>query len=85
MIGTIVSNINTSTYELAKYLAKLMSPLIRSHYTLKRTKHFIKSIKKEKISSGYQMISFNIKLLFTSIPLHKTIEINCKAFVIVMR
>ena len=29
-IRPIVSNINTSTYELAKYLTKLLSPLISS-------------------------------------------------------
>ena len=33
-IRPIVSNINTSTYELAKYLTKLLSPLSRSQYTL---------------------------------------------------
>ena len=56
-IRPIVSNINTSTYELAKYLAKLLSPFICSQYTVNSTKHFIKSIKHEKIPAGYQMIS----------------------------
>ena len=73
-IRPIVSNINTSTYELAKYLAKLLSPLSRSQHTVNSTKHFIKSIKHEKIATGYQMISFDVKSLFISLPLDKTIE-----------
>ena len=60
-IRPIVSNINTSTNELTKYLAKLFSPLSRSQYTVNSTKHFIKSIIHEKIPTGYQMITFDIK------------------------
>ena len=71
----MVSNINTSTYELAKYLTKLLSPLSRSQYTVYSKNHFIKLIKHEQIPNGYQMISFDVKLLFTSIPLYKINEI----------
>ena len=48
-VRPIVSNINTSTNELTKYLAKLLSPLSRSRYAVNSTEHFIKSIKHEKI------------------------------------
>ena len=71
----MVSNINTSTYELAKYLTKLLSPLSRSQYTVYSKNHFIKLIKHEQIPNGYQMISFDVKSLFTSISLDKTNEI----------
>ena len=71
----IASNINTSTYKLAKHLAKLLSPLSRSQYAVNSTKHFIEAIKHDKIPAGCQMISFDVKSLFTSIPLNKTIEI----------
>ena len=50
-----------------------MSPFSRS--TVNSTKHFIKSIKHEKIQISYQTISFDIKSLFTSVPLDKTFEI----------
>ena len=56
-------------------MAKLLSPLSRSQYTVNSKKHFIKSIKHEKSPAGYQMISFEVKSLFISIPLDKTIEI----------
>ena len=74
-IRPLVSKINTSAYELAKYLAKLLSPLSRSEDTVNSTKHFIKSIKHEKIPVDYQIISFDVKSLPTIISLDKAIEI----------
>ena len=62
-IRPIISNINTSTYELAKYVARLLSPLSCSRYTVNSTKHFIKLIKHEKIPTDYQMILLDIKLM----------------------
>ena len=32
----IISNIGTASYQLAKYLAQLLSPLIRSRYTVSK-------------------------------------------------
>ena len=74
-IRPIVSNINTSSYKLAKYLAKLLSPLSRSQCTVNSAKHLIKLIKHEEILTDYQMISFDVQSLSTSISLDKTIEI----------
>ena len=55
-IRPIVSNVNTPTYQLAKYLAKLLSPLSQPDYTVNSTKHFIEQIKYDKIPEGYQMM-----------------------------
>ena len=74
----IVSNIGTATYELAKNLAKLLSPLSHSEYTIKSTKNFIENIKNRKIPRNYEMISFDVKSLFTNVPLEKTIQIILK-------
>ena len=75
-VRPIVSNINTSTYELAKYLAKFLSPLSCCPYTVNSIKHFTELMNHEKIPTGYQMILFDVKSLLTSIPLDKTIEIT---------
>ena len=76
-IRPIVSNVNTPTYQLVKYLAKLLSPLSQSDHTVKSTKHFIEQIKYDKIPEGtYQKLPFDVKSLFTSIPLNETIEIT---------
>ena len=45
-VRPIVSNIGTSTYQLSKYLSKLLYPLSKSEYTVNSTKHFINLIRK---------------------------------------
>ena len=75
-IRPIVSNVNTPTYQLAKYLAKLLSLLCQSDYTVNSTKQFTEQIKHDKIPEGYQMMSFDVKSLFTSMPLNKTIKVT---------
>ena len=52
-IRPIVPNVNTPTYQLVKYFAKLLSPLSQSDYTVKSIKHFIEQIKYDKIPEGY--------------------------------
>ena len=55
-----------------------MSPLPNSEYTVTSTKDFIEKIKNVKISDGHQLISFDVKSLFTNVPLQKTIDIILK-------
>ena len=42
----IISNIGTTFYHLAKHLAKLLSPLCHSEFTVKNTKALYKNFKK---------------------------------------
>ena len=70
----IVSNCGTASYKLAKYLAKLLSPLSKSQYTVQNTKEFINHIKKQKVPSNYKMISFDVILLFTNAPIDAIID-----------
>ena len=78
LLRPIVSNINTATYSLAKFLSKLLAPLRESEYTAKNTKNFVDNIKKENIQKGYKMVSFDVKSLFTNVPLDRTINIILK-------
>ena len=74
----IISNINTSTYNLAKFLSKLLSPLRQLCGNIRSTKDFIQIIKRENIPTGYKMVSFDVKSLFTNVPLDRTINIILK-------
>ena len=74
-IRPIVSNIGAATYQLAKYLAKLLSPLSQSQYTVKSTKDFIEQIRNVNVPHRFDMISFHVKPLSTSVPLEGTINI----------
>ena len=74
-IRPIIYNIGTATHQLAKYLAKLLFPLSQSQYTVKSTKDFTDKIRNVNVPHGFDMISFDVKSLFTRILLEETINI----------
>ena len=53
----------------------MLSPLSESKYTIKDTKYFVEKIKKEHIPNDHLLVSFDVKSLFTNVPLDQTIEI----------
>ena len=75
-IRPIVSKIRTATYNLSKYLAKLLLPLSQSEYTIKNTKQFIEQIRMKQVPDGYRMVSYDVKSLFTSVPLEKLSKLH---------
>ena len=56
---------------MAKYLTKLLPPLSQSQYTVKSTKDFIEKIHNVNVPHGFDMISFDMKSLFTGAPLEE--------------
>ena len=74
----ITSNIGAASCQLAKNLTQLLSPLTRSRYTVNSTKDLIVKFKNEKILQNCNIVSFDVKSLFTSISLQYTIDINIK-------
>ena len=73
-VRAIISNIGTATYETAKYLNNLLSPLGKSRHAVPNSKESIEKIKEERIPIGYKMISFDVKNLFTNVTLDETIK-----------
>ena len=69
------SLLDTASYRLAKCLAKNLPPLEQSTYTIKSTSNFMGKIKNERIYLDFAMVSFDVKSLFTSVSLTKTIDI----------
>ena len=47
-------------------------------YTVKSTKDFIEKLKTVKVPKGYQMVSFDVKALFTNVPLKYAIDLVLK-------
>ena len=74
----IISNIGTATYELAKYLSKILEPLGKNNFTIKNSFDLINRLKEETIPEGYVMVSFDVKGLFTNVPLDRTLDIIMK-------
>ena len=69
-IWPIVSNTGTASYHLAKYIAKKLSPLAYSEYTIKSTIDLMNKLKNER-----NMVPFDVKSSFTSVAFEKTIDI----------
>ena len=67
-VRPIISNIGTATYETAKYLNTLLTPLAKSQYNIHSTEDFIQKIESERITKGSKTISFDVKSLFTNVP-----------------
>ena len=71
-----MNTIGSPTYELAKHVAEILSPLIgHTDSFIKDSNDFIKIIKNEKIRPQDTLISFDVVSLFTKIPLDKAIQV----------
>ena len=64
ILRSIVSNVATATYEIARYLAKLLAPLGSSKQTISNTKDFITRLTRERIPKRFKMISLTAKSFF---------------------
>ena len=66
----IISKIvGTVTYEIAKYSNKILTRLTKSKYNILNTQDLIRRLREETVPTGYKMISFDVKSLFTNVPL----------------
>ena len=82
----VIPNIGTASYQLAKYLAKLLSPLsIQSEYTVANNTEFINHVKRMNIPKDHSFISFDVKLLFTYVPLDFTVILYLEEFIMRMK
>ena len=71
----IVSSIGAASYETAKELAKILKPLVgKSMYHVHNTHDFIQQIKDIKLQEDQCMVSFDVKALFTSVPIKPAIN-----------
>ena len=57
---------------------KFLTPLSKSDYNILNTEDLKRRLREEKIPAGYKMISFDMKSLFTNVPLDETIDFILK-------
>ena len=69
----ILAAYNSANYKLAKYLVSKLSFLTTNEFTIKNSYEFCDQIKYVN-GNGY-MVSYDVKSLFTNVPLQETIEI----------
>ena len=71
----ILSSIGTCGYKIAKFLVPILEPITSNQFTVRDSFTFATEISKFKDSNKYVMASFDIKSLFTNIPLDEAINI----------
>lgn len=72
----IVDTIGSPTYEHAKYVAKIVRPLVRNIDSFIKDSHdFVNLIKNEMVEQDDILLSFNVVSLFTKIPLDKATQV----------
>ena len=72
----IVSSRGSITYGVAKELSHIIKPLVgQSPHHLKNTQHFIQQLQGKKQEAGEIITSYDVKALFTSVPVQPAIQI----------
>ena len=77
----IVANINTATYQLAMHLSEVLLPSRESEQNIKSTEDLIRQIQKEPIPEEYEMVSFDVKSLFTNVHTAHTVYQKCPFYI----
>ena len=66
----IVSFVNSLTYAISGYLARILSPVVgNTDYTVKNSCEFADFIRDKTLSACEELVSFDVVSLFTRIPL----------------
>ena len=66
--------INTAEYNLAKWLEQQLKPFMHNKYSVVSSSAFVDELKQLKPDSSDQCVSFDIKSLFTNVPLKEVVD-----------
>ena len=72
-IRPIVSFVNSPTYNLAKFLSRILSSLSVNRYSVCNSKEFVDYVQNFTISENEILVSFDVVSLFTSVPEDKAL------------
>ena len=72
----IVSSIGAVSYSTSKKLSRILKPLVgKSPYHIQSSQDFIQQIQGIQLQSNQCIVSFDVKALFTSVPIQSAITI----------
>ena len=72
---TMISYVNTFAYDLCSFLANVYSPLAGNlNFTVKNLTDFASTITSEEILDHEIMVSFDVELLFTNVPIEGAVQ-----------
>ena len=70
----IVSFVNSPTYNLSKFLCKIISPLLKNTYTVNNSVEFTNLIRNQIVGPNEVFVSFDVVSLFTSVPTDQALD-----------
>ena len=68
----IVSSIGTFSYNIAKFLVPILSPLTSNEFTIENSYKFVNDLCSLELPNEVVMASFDVESLFTNVPLSET-------------
>ena len=74
----IIDTTGTAYQPVAKFLTNLLNPLTTNEFSIKDTfdaASHINNLPSKLFDDGYKFVSFDVKSLFTNVPLKKTVNI----------
>ena len=72
----VISSIGAVSYQTSKELARILSPLVgRSPYHVHNKQDLLEDLRSIKLGKDECLMSFDVKALFTSVPIEHAIEI----------
>ena len=72
----IVSFVNSPTYAISGYLARILSPVVgNTDYTVKNSCEFADFIRDKTLNACEELVSFDVVSLFTKIPVDLAVKI----------
>ena len=72
----VVSCINSPTYKLLGFIAKILSPLMgNTDSFVMNTGHFVEMMREEKLGPEEMLVSFDVSSLFTNIPIQEAVQV----------
>ena len=77
-VRPILAATGTFNYNCAKFLVPILTPLTTNEFTVKNSIEFAKELNSFKFNDSLFLASFDVKSLFTNIPLAETIDICVK-------
>ena len=70
-----VKNKNSPTYNLSKFLSRVLSSLLKNNYSVRNSREFVECIKNYSVEENECLVSFDVVSLFTSVPVDKALAL----------